>query len=90
VRFTVDDTAYRTSVVAPRERAGANDLDAAWPRVRRCPPRKRSDEFVACHSAIVGRYAVVLVTMLQRHGKAERTEALTLAQYHSVRCRVGE
>jgi len=29
VRFTVDDTAYRTSVVAPRERAGANDLDAA-------------------------------------------------------------
>ena len=28
-RFTVDDTAYRTSVVAPRERAGANDLDAA-------------------------------------------------------------
>jgi hypothetical protein len=30
VRFTVDDTAYGTSVVAPRERAGANDLDAAW------------------------------------------------------------
>jgi hypothetical protein len=29
VRFTVDDTAYGTSVVAPRERAGANDLDAA-------------------------------------------------------------
>jgi len=29
VRFTVDDTAYRTSVVAPREKAGANDLDAA-------------------------------------------------------------
>ena len=29
MRFTVDDTAYRTSVVAPRERAGANDLDAA-------------------------------------------------------------
>src|SRR6185312_3184443 len=46
------------------------------PRAQRCPPRKRRDEFVArSDSAIVGRYAVVLVTMLQRHRRATPVDA---------------
>jgi hypothetical protein len=80
VRFTVDDTAYGTSVVAPRERAGANDLDAAWAEGAALPTEEAARR-IRCSFSFRDRQTIRrgVGDLLQRHGRATPVDAGAVA-----------